>query len=72
MDYTEYTTRQGQRWDTIATETLNDPYGYPAIIELNPQWRNNSTLPGNVKLLIPVVEATEVAIAAENLPPWKR
>lgn len=72
MEFIEYRTLEGQRWDTIAYAALNDPYGYPAIIEANPQWRSVATLPAGVVLRVPVSEIAEPTIAPENLPPWKR
>lgn len=72
MSYTNYTTRQGQRWDTIANEVYGDPYDYGVIIEANPNYLNTLILPSAVLLRIPVKQATTTAIAPNLLPPWKR
>ena len=68
--FTNYTTTPGQRWDSIAFATLNDPYGYQIIIEANPQYRAILEFSAAVVLRIP-----ETATAAANtqlLPPWRR
>lgn len=71
MEFTEYTTRQDQRWDTIAFEVYGDPYAYSALIEVNPQWRSVAQLPAGVVLRIPVV-TLRTTLPPSQLPPWRR
>jgi len=70
MKYVEYTTSQGDRWDKIAELHYGDPYGYERIIAANPKAPITPTLPGGLKLAVPVIDR-QVANSA-LLPPWKR
>ncbi len=72
MEFTEYITRQEQRWDTIAWETYGDPYGYEPILMANPQYRGLVKLPAGTRLQIPVLPEATPTLSAELLPPWKR
>lgn len=70
-NFTEYTTTPGQRWDSIAYQTLNDPYGYQVLIENNPSHRNVIEFSAAVTLQIPVIE-TSAQADPQLLPPWRR
>ena len=69
--FTNYTTTPGQRWDSVAFATLNDPYGYQIIIEANPQYRAILEFSAAVVLKIPEVAAA-TQINTQLLPPWRR
>lgn len=72
-EFTQYTTKQGERWDTIAFNAYDNPYGYSPIIAANPQYRNVVVFNESVVLQIPVIEtAAEVAVDPASLPPWRR
>lgn len=71
--FTSYTTRQGQRWDTIAYEVYDDPYLYSPIIEANPQYIGVAQFLEPVVLRIPVVESIDLTTTTnDSLPPWRR
>ena len=73
MDFIEYITTEGERWDTIAYRCYGDPYAYPRIIELNPDYRANATLPGGVTLRVEIIDQPPAVLAPETaLPPWRR
>ena len=69
--FTNYTTIPGQRWDSIAYVTLNDPYSYQAIIEANPQYRAILEFSAAVVLRIPEA-TTATQIHTQLQPPWRR
>ena len=70
-NFTEYITTPGQRWDSIAYQTLNNPYGYQVIIENNPTYRDVVEFSSAIALRIPVLEETAQA-NPQLLPPWRR
>lgn len=71
MNYLQHVTKAGERWDQLAKRYYGDPMDYERIIAANPDIAIDTTLPGGVVLVIPVVEVEDV-IASEELPPWKR
>ncbi|MFT8210557.1 MAG: tail protein X [Symbiopectobacterium sp.] len=64
-----HTTREGERWDTLAHHYYGDPLGYGRIIMANPQVAITASLPAGVQLLIPIIAADDTE---ENTPPWLR
>ena len=69
--FTEYRVTPGQRWDSVAYQTLNDPYGYQTIIENNPEYRAIAEFNTAVTLRIPVLEES-TQVDPQLLPPWRR
>lgn len=68
---TEYTTMQGDRWDTVAFKATGDPTKIFDIIEANPDVPVTDIIePPGSKLSIPVVESAQ--LNSNLLPPWKR
>ncbi len=68
--YTEYTTKQGDRFDLIAFKAYGDASRSGDIIKANRGIAIAPVLPAGIKLLIPVIDVA--TISADNLPPWKR
>lgn len=69
-EFTEYTTIDGDRWDTVAWKAYGDATLYPQIAEANPDIPLTAVLPAGVRLLVPVLE--RATIDKNVLPPWKR
>ena len=69
---TEYVTKQGDRWDTIAQKAYGDSTLVAGIIEANPSVVVSAVLQAGVRLIIPILEEGEIIIDSELLPPWKR
>lgn len=65
-----YVTKDGDRWDLIAWDHYGDAERYEPIIVANPDVAITPTLPGGIKLQIPVLDDARPTIA--GLPPWKR
>lgn len=63
-----YTTKQGDKWDSIAYTQLGDSNYADGIMNLNQKHRGYYSFPAGVVLTLPDV-AEE---AADNLPPWKQ
>lgn len=68
----QHTTREGQRWDTIALDNYGSALMMNKIIEANPGVPRSDVLPPGIILNIPIIDQVEVTISAEELPPWKR
>ena len=69
---TEYVTKQGDRWDTIAQKAYGDASLVEGIIEANPSVVISAVLDAGIRLVIPILEEGEIIIDSELLPPWKR
>lgn len=69
MEYYEYITKEGDRWDLIAYDFYGDATMYEPIIVANPEVPIIPILPSGIKLKIPVIEIKNII---EELPPWKR
>lgn len=69
--YYEHTTKDGERWDTIAYDFYGDPTLYEGIIAANPTVKITPMLDAGTRLKIPVIDTSQ-SLGAEELPPWKR
>jgi phage tail protein X len=63
-----YTTTQGDMWDSIAYQMYKDESLMHILIDANPQHRNTVIFPANCELVIPDV-STGVKI---DYTPWRR
>jgi phage tail protein X len=70
MQYTEYTTKQGDRWDLVAYKAYGDVAKLPLLIEANPYVPVLPVLPVGIKLRVPVL--SDESLDKNLLPPWKR
>lgn len=61
--------REGEHWDEIARRALGAERYMTDMIQVNPDLRYYSALPGGAEVLVPDVSPDN---APENLPPWKR
>jgi len=68
----EYIVKEGDRWDSIAFKAYGDATKYAGIIEANPSAVISPILDPGQRLIIPIVEQTDIEIDSEDLPPWKR
>lgn len=69
-EFTEYKTKGGERWDTIAHEAYGDALLFPVICAANQDVPLTATLPQGIVLLVPVLSQPETDV--NLLPPWKR
>lgn len=67
MEYIEYQTKDGDRWDLIAYEMYGDAYLYHLILEANPEYKEYMVLPAGITLKIPVINEPP---NTEVKPPW--
>lgn len=70
--YLMHTVTDGDRWDLLAWRYYADPYAYERILAANPSVPMAAILTAGMRLRIPIVDAATLAIASEDLPPWKR
>lgn len=70
MEYTQYTTREGDRWDLIAYRAYGDANNITPIVEANKGIAIDDVLRAGVVLNIPVLARAEADKSL--LPPWKR
>lgn len=66
--YLTHITTDGERWDQLAYKYYGDAYGFERIIAANPHVPITDTLPGGLRLAIPIIESTDDL--AKDLPPW--
>lgn len=68
MKFTPYTTKPGDRWDTISVAMYGTSYLASGIMLANSDVVMEGELPGGLQLMIPIIadEAT-----GEDMPPWK-
>lgn len=73
--YIEYSTRDGDRWDTLAYTYYSDVQLQFQLIEANrdlfPGFSVPALLPAGLTLKIPL-RARQVSVDDTLLPPWKR
>jgi nucleoid-associated protein YgaU len=72
MEYLEYIVKQGDRWDTIAYKAYGNPLLFNGIIEANFATVISPILEVGTRLIIPILETSNIQIDSELLPPWKR
>ena len=72
MEFTEYIVKQGDRWDTIAFKAYGDASLVNGLIEANTATVISPVLQAGTRIKVPILEAGEVQIDSELLPPWKR
>ena len=73
MEFTEYTTVQGDRLDLIAFKVYGNPHLWSGIIESNPELPILPEYEGGIEISIPIIAATDSGIGETiNLPPWKQ
>lgn len=71
-EYIDHITSAGDRWDSLAWDYYGDATQMGLIIDANPQLRILPSLSAGLVVKIPVLEEDEIALAEEDLPPWKR
>lgn len=67
---TQYTTKEGERWDTVAFKAYGDPLKIKEIADANPNVPLRDIIPTNTVLNVPVIP--EPTLDETLLPPWKR
>ena len=72
METTQYTTIEGERWDTVSFKMYGVPNEIHRLIEANPNIPYCERLKGGLVLEIPILETNNLITDKENLPPWKR
>jgi len=68
MSNTTYTTKGGERWDTIAREAYGDPFRTSEIIRANPHIPNWLSFPTGITVNVPI---SETPASQTITPPWK-
>ena len=69
MRYLEHVTTEGERWDNLAWRYYADALAYERIIAANPHVAIIPVLPSGVRLIIPVISASQTT---SQLPPCLR
>lgn len=69
VNYTEYITRDGDTFDSLAIAAYDDEKMASNIIKANPQHMKTLVFEEGVVLKIPEVEKTKLP---SSLPPWRR
>lgn len=66
--FRRYETREGDRWDTIASLFRDNQYDYVDIIQRNSEFQGEFVLPAGVIILVPVKEQP----VSRLIPPWEQ
>lgn len=66
----EYTTRQGDTWDSITYELTGDTVLTGMLMEANPQYADVYIFSAGIILTVPEWDSTE--LDTSSYPPWKR
>lgn len=69
LDYTEYDTKHGDTFDSIAFRFYTDEMMSSEIIKANPMYADVLVFEESVKLKIPEFDAVSLP---DTLPPWRR
>lgn len=64
----QYTTNQGETWDTISLDFYGNPYKIKELIDCNPQYSDVLIFDAGIKLDIPILDSEQ----SDTLAPWKR
>lgn len=67
--YKQYTTREGDTFDSLALDMYGEETLAHYIIEFNPDHADVLIFEANVVLRLPIVENVETP---DTLPPWRR
>lgn len=71
-DVVEYIVKDGDRWDTIAYKAYGDATLFNGIIEANPAFTVTAVLEAGTRLIIPILDNSDIEVDSQLLPPWKR
>ena len=71
MEYMQYITREGDRWDTIAHRYYGDAALISPLAEANGHLQLAPVLPAGLPVRVPVIADTET-LDLQDLPPWMR
>ena len=72
MTYTSYTTKEGERLDTIAHNLYADSANWQPILDANPTLSIQPNYPAGLVLRVPVLDSADTSVGVSALPPWKR
>jgi phage tail protein X len=67
-----YTTVEGERWDSVSFRVYGDAGLSKIIAEANPNVLITDVLAAGTKLDIPILEEMQTLPNSELLPPWQR
>lgn len=70
--FTEYITREGERWDAIAYAAYGDVSKVSVLVQNNPNVPITPRLASGLRLLIPIIPTSNSVASKDLLPPWKR
>lgn len=65
-----YTTKEGDRIDTLAYRYYGSMKGISILSDANPDVPLDAIFPTGTKLIVPIVD--DSSVTNDNLPPWKR
>lgn len=71
-DTIQYTTQDGERWDSISWKMYGTVTEIPRLISANPNIPISERLKGGTVLEVPVLESYNLKTDKDQLPPWKR
>lgn len=71
-NFSEYITKENERWDSIAYAAYGDVAEVNTLIEANPGIPITPMLAAGTRLRVPLKETVEPELDTSLLPPWKR
>ncbi len=71
MNYTTYTTKEGDRLDTIAQRLYGDSGRWAELIAQNPGLPIEPNYPAGLLIKAPILTEEQSREITDQLPPWK-
>lgn len=72
MNVLIHITTDGERWDSIAWRYYRSMAEMPRLLEANPHLAAAPRLPSGQRVLVPLIERTQMSASPASLPPWRR
>lgn len=69
--YITHITKVQERWDSIAYKYYGNCYKVAPLIMSNPHLAIGYYIPANSKVIVPILNDTQLNAKSDELPPWR-
>ena len=70
-EYLTHKTKDNDRWDLLALEYYGDPLFLGPLLEANPRHAHKTLLGAGLRLLVPILDQTEVTPVKPKVVEWR-